>query len=143
MKYTLEIKEKAIGKERPRFNIYQKKTYTPQKTKNYENMIKMSFIEKYGKKIRPSANEIYVKIDVYYAPPKSYSKKKRQMLIDGVFGYMHKPDCDNIAKAVLDALNGLVWNDDKQVVGLLVMKAYGEENQINIEIREVERNDEL
>ena len=38
-------------------------------------------------------------------------------------------------KAVLDALNGVVWKDDKQVVGLLVFKAYGEEDKINIENR--------
>ena len=138
MNYQLTINEKAIGKERPRFNIYQKRTYTPQKTKKYEETIKYMFRQKYGSNFNPSENEIHIKIDVEYAPPKSYSKKKRQMLIDGQVGYTHKPDCDNIAKAVLDALNGVVWKDDKQVVGLLVFKAYGKEDKINIEIREVD-----
>lgn len=139
MNYQLTIYEKAQGKERPRFNMYQKRTYTPTKTKKYENMIKMSFKQKYGLNFNPSTNEIYIKIDVEYAPPKSYSKKKKDELIDWKMGYIQKPDCDNIAKAVLDALNGLVWKDDKQVVGLLVLKCYGKEDKINIEIREVER----
>ena len=138
MTYQLTIHEKAIGKERPRFNMYQKRTYTPTKTKKYEETIKYMFRQKYGQKFNPSENEIYIKIDATYAPPKSYSKKKRQMLIDGQVGYTQKPDCDNIAKAVLDALNGVVWKDDKQVVGLLVFKTYGEEDKINIEIREVD-----
>ena len=138
MNYKLTINEKALGKERPRFNMYQKRTYTPTKTKKYEETIKYMFQQKYGKKSNPSENEIYIKIDAIYAPPKSYSKKKRQMLIDGQVGYTHKPDCDNIAKAVLDALNGVVWKDDKQVVGLLVFKVYGEEDKIDIEIREVD-----
>lgn len=138
MRYNFTVNTKAIGKARPRFNTYTKATYTPQKTKNYEEIIKNTFQEKYGFKINPSANEIYIKIDVEFAPPESYSKKKKAELIDWKQGYMHKPDVDNIAKAVLDALNGVVWLDDKQVVGLLVLKAYGKEDKINIEIIEVE-----
>lgn len=138
MNYQITINEKAIGKARPRFNMYQKRTYTPQKTKKYEEMIKNVFQQKYGRNFNPLENEVYIKIDVEYAPPKSLSKKKRQVLIDRKVGYTHKPDCDNIAKAILDALNGVVWKDDKQVVGLLVMKCYGEEDKINIEIREVD-----
>lgn len=33
-----------------------------------------------------------------------------------------KPDADNIAKAVLDALNGVAWRDDSQVVAMSVRK---------------------
>lgn len=138
MKYHFTINTKAIGKERPRFNTYTKTTYTPQKTKKYEEIIKNTFQEKYGLRINPSVNEIHIKIDVEYAPPKSISKKKKAELIDWKQGYMHKPDVDNIAKAILDALNGVVWLDDKQVVELLVSKAYGKEDKINIEIIEVE-----
>lgn len=139
MRYNFTVNTKAIGKERPRFNTYSRTTYTPSKTKTYEGIIKNAFQEKYGFKINPSANEIHIKIDVEYAPPESYSKKRKQELIDWKQGYMHKPDVDNIAKAVLDALNGVIWLDDRQVVGLLVFKAYGKENKINIEIIEVEQ----
>ena len=138
MKYELTVYEKAIGKERPRFNMYQKRTYTPQKTKNYEGLIKMSFYKKYGFKNEPCKNEIHVKIAVYYKPPKSYSKKKSRELIDNVRGYMCKPDADNIAKAVLDALNGVIWVDDKQVVELTVKKYYGTSDKIQIEIEDKE-----
>lgn len=139
MDYKFTVYTKAIGKERPRFNMPQKRTYTPQKTKNYEETIKLSFQKKYGFKINPSANEIYIKINVEFAVPKSYSKKKKQELIDWKQGYMHTPDADNIAKAVLDALNGVVYKDDKQVVGLLVLKCYGEKDKVDIEIMEVNR----
>lgn len=138
MRYNFTVNTKAIGKARPRFNTYTKATYTPQKTKNYEEIIKNTFQEKYGLKINPSPNAIHIKIDVEYAPAKSYSKKKKDMLIDEKVGYMHKPDADNIAKAVLDALNGVVWLDDRQVVELVVLKAYGKEDKVNIEIMEVD-----
>ena len=51
---------------------------------------------------------------------------------------MCKPDVDNIAKAVLDALNGVIWVDDKQVVELTVKKYYGTSNEIQIEIEDKE-----
>lgn len=33
-----------------------------------------------------------------------------------------KPDLDNLAKSVLDALNGIVWRDDAQVASLSMSK---------------------
>jgi Holliday junction resolvase RusA-like endonuclease len=46
-----------------------------------------------------------------------------------------KPDCDNLAKSTLDALNGLLFKDDSQVVELHVVKfhAAGDE-QPHVEI---------
>lgn len=38
-----------------------------------------------------------------------------------------KPDCDNIAKIICDALNGVAYKDDKQIVQLLVSKVYSVE----------------
>lgn len=35
-----------------------------------------------------------------------------------------KPDCDNVAKMICDALNGLAYKDDAQIVNLNVLKAY-------------------
>lgn len=35
-----------------------------------------------------------------------------------------KPDADNILKAVLDALNGVAYEDDRQVVEVLCIKKY-------------------
>ena len=40
--------------------------------------------------------------------------------------YDKKPDVDNIAKAVLDALNGIAYDDDKQITSLVIDKKYGE-----------------
>ena len=65
------------------------------------------------------------------------SKKKQQELIAGEFGYLHKPDSDNIAKAILDSLNEIVYKDDNQVADLLVIKKYGQEDKVKIEIREL------
>ena len=137
MEWNLEIPIRARGKERPRVNTMTRQAYTPQKTKFYEDTIKYMFLKKYGVKTKPSEKEIALKIIATFEPPKSLSKKKRQELIDGEFGYLHKPDTDNIAKAILDALNGVAYKDDNQVANLLVIKKYGVTDNVEITIREI------
>ena len=49
-----------------------------------------------------------------------------------------KPDIDNIGKVVMDALNKIAFDDDSQVIKLLVEKVYGEEPRVEITIGEIE-----
>ena len=66
-----------------------------------------------------------MQISIYTEPPKSISKKKREELLKGY--PMKKPDLDNVAKIILDALNGIAWKDDTQVVGLRVNRMWATE----------------
>lgn len=52
-----------------------------------------------------------------------FMKKPKSLSIKTVH-HVKKPDCDNLAKAVLDALNGVCWKDDSQIVDLRVVKRY-------------------
>lgn len=128
-----EILGKPTGKGRPRLGKYG--TYTPQKTKDYEDLVKLSFKNKY--KVKPSEREIKMKITAVFEPPRRLSKKKRAELIDWEQGYMHKPDIDNIAKIILDALNGLAYKDDNQVTTLLLFKQYGTADKVVVELDEI------
>ena len=121
----LKIPIKAIGKARPRFNFKTKRTYTPEKTKVFEGAIKREFYKWYTIKDTYENEPLKCKIRAFYKIPTSYSKKKRNDCIGQP--YNHKPDADNIAKAVLDALNGLAYKDDNQIVKLDVEKMYDEE----------------
>lgn len=51
---------------------------------------------------------------------------------------LKKPDVDNVAKIILDALNGIAYRDDKQVVTLIVKKSYAGESGVGVTISEVE-----
>lgn len=135
MKYIFEIPEKAIGKERPRKGK-NNKFYTPQKTRNFEEKVKWAFTGKYNIATELSEKPFKAKITAVFEPPKSLSNKKKEELIDKI-DYTKKPDADNIAKAILDSLNGLVYKDDSQVSELLVQKDYGTENKIIVELEEI------
>lgn len=137
-KIKFEINTKAKGKARPRFRRIGKyvNTYTPKTTVEYENLVKEAFKKKAGRTIilLDSDIEVSVKIIAYFSPPKSISKKLRLNLIENRIGYLKKPDGDNIAKAICDALNGIAYKDDNQITKLEVQKLYGEEDKVLVEI---------
>lgn len=135
MTFTFEIIGEPQGKGRPRFSTRGGlvKTYTPEKTASYENFVKVCYLNKYkGQKLD---GEIIAEIIAYFPIPKSFSKKKRSEAIEGKIRPTKKPDTDNIAKTILDSLNGIAFEDDKQVVALLVKKLYGEEPKVVVSLK--------
>jgi len=136
MKYSFEIKEKAIGKQRPRYSSVTGKMYTPTATRSFEEKVKWAFMSKYNIETEPSTKPFKARILARFEPPKSISNKKREELINSI-EYTKKPDADNIAKIILDSLNGLAYKDDSQVSILLVEKTYWHENEIIVELEEI------
>ena len=135
MTFTFEIVGEPQGKGRPRFSTRGGfvKTYTPEKTASYENFVKVCYLNKYkGQKLD---GEIIAEIIAYFSIPNSFSKKKRAQAIEGKIRPTKKPDTDNIAKTILDSLNGIAFEDDKQVVALLVKKLYGEEAKVVVSLK--------
>lgn len=119
------------GKARPRF--YQGHAVTPKATKDYEARIQYEYLHARGRKYE---TPVRVAITARFEPPKSDSGARRVHKIEHERP-TKKPDADNIAKVVLDALNGLAYEDDKQVVDLRIRKMYGFNEELEIEIREV------
>lgn len=135
MRYKFEIYEKAIGKERPRYSAKTHRMYTPTRTSTFEEKVKVAFLSKYNIQTELSEKPFRAVINVCYKPSKSLSKKKQQDLL--YRECTKRPDCDNIAKAILDALNGLAYKDDKQITYLSIEKLYGEENKIEVDLEEI------
>lgn len=137
MKVDFVIQGKVQAKQRPRFNRYSGKTYTPNETIAYENWVKTCYLEKYKDK-ELMEKPLRVTIKAYFEIPKSTSKKRKQQMMDNEILPMVKPDTDNIAKGVLDSLNGIAYKDDKQVVELIVNKFYNNTPYVSVMIEEVE-----
>lgn len=126
-----EVIGKIKGKARPRLGKYS--TYTPVDTVNYENFIKISYLNASG--INLHSNPIKMQIQAIFEPPKSISKKKREELLQGK-PVLKKPDIDNIAKIVADALNKVAYDDDSQICDMKIIKRYGEQEKLIIELEE-------
>lgn len=137
MKVNFVIQGKVQAKQRPRFNRYSGKTYTPNETIAYENWVKTCYLEKYKDK-ELMEKPLRVTIKAYFEIPKSTSKKRKKQMMDNEILPMVKPDTDNIAKGVLDSLNGIAYKDDKQVVELIVNKYYNNTPYVSVMIEEIE-----
>ena len=138
MKVDFVIQGKAQAKQRPRFNTHTGRTYTPNKTINYENWVKICYLEKYKDK-ELMDKPLRVTIRAFLEIPKSTSKKKKQQMLNcEIFPTVVKPDTDNIAKSILDSLNGIAYKDDKQVAELIVYKFYNDTPYVNVTIEEID-----
>lgn len=74
----------------------------------------------------PEAAPLVMEVEFYFIPPKSWSKAKQERAIARKKYPTTRPDLDNLWKGVADALNGIVYKDDSQIVAVTCRKMYGE-----------------
>ena len=132
------IPGKPQGKARPRFNTTTKAVHTPLATRQYEQTIRYAYLSSTTSGERCHCGAVRVEIHAVFPVPKSWSKIKKSKAIAGEIMPETKPDADNISKAVLDALNGLAYKDDSQVIDLSVKKRYGEVGHVSVRIEDME-----
>lgn len=127
------------GKSRPRVvrgKDGRTHSYTPEKTAQYEALIRREYRRQGGVRF-PDGAVLSVRLVAWYAVPKSASKQRRAAMLAGELLPTKKPDLDNIAKAICDALNGIAYHDDAQIVELYAEKRWDEIPRVDVEIREV------
>ena len=111
--------------------------FTPEKTADYEALVSATA----SNAMRAEAGPLFTGpleavLEMRFPVPASWSKAKRARALAGVEWHTSKPDADNVAKAILDACNGVVFRDDAQVVVLIATKAFSEEPGVRVVIRE-------
>lgn len=115
------------GKERPRFDSRTRRAYTPAKTRAYEDRIARAFRHAaIAEDFEIISGPVELTIVAGFPVPKSYSQKSRASCLQGTQSPTKRPDADNIEKAVADALNGIAYFDDAQIVRSAVTKTYAE-----------------
>jgi Holliday junction resolvase RusA-like endonuclease len=87
--------------------------------------------------LSPSLMPIRLHVVVAFELPRSWSKKKRAAALGGELRPTVKPDWDNSGKMIGDALNGIVWADDRQIVEAVVSKVYAERPGLSIEVETI------
>ena len=126
----ITIPGEPVAKGRPR-HTRNGHTYTPKKTRDYEALVKKHIKLQGGKTIE---GPVVVRVGVYRSIPKSWSKKKKEQAISGEIVPVTRPDIDNYIKAALDASNGLLFQDDNQVIKLIASKHYAKMPYAEIEV---------
>ena len=139
---TFIVPGKPTPKGRPRFTRVGNyvKTYTPEKTAVFENMVALCYEAACRKAGEPGFlfdGPIAIEVHCYFRPPKSASKKARAAMLSGETKYTKKPDADNIFKAVTDGCNAVAYRDDSQIVRIAADKSYADYERTEVTITQL------
>ena len=134
---TFTVYGEPQGKGRPKFTLTGH-AYTPERTKTYEAEIVAAFRREFPDFVRwEKGVPLRVRIKAVYGIPRSDSGLTAARKASGEIRPTKKPDADNVEKIVLDAINGIAWRDDAQVVDLRTTKVYGAVPRVEVEIDEI------
>jgi Holliday junction resolvase RusA-like endonuclease len=118
---------------RTRTGLIIRRGVTPEKTMNYETLIRQLFAVKYPG-FEPLEGPLMLTIEAFLGIPKSASKKKRAAMADGEIIPEKRPDFDNLAKTAADALEGVAFRNDSQIAEAVIRKRYSQVPRMRIEI---------
>lgn len=132
---SFRVPGEPVPKGRPRFSTRGHHVWTPAKTAAYENVVRWeakraALLVEWV--VCPGAVE--VEIALSFVPPPSWRKAQKQRAIAGEHHHTSRPDADNGGKSILDALNGILYADDSQVVRLSISKAWGGEAYADVRV---------
>ena len=142
MKIEFTVYGNPVGKGRPRGTVMGKHVhmYTPQKTRDYEEIVRTEYIKQCNKRFDDVA--LYMGVRAFYPIPKTINRHKvtigqaEQMRNMEIYP-MQKPDIDNVIKSITDALLNIAYSDDKQIVSISAQKYYSDTPRVEITISEV------
>lgn len=121
-----------VAKGRPRIGKWG--AYTPEKTVNYENLVKLSYIQECGNAKLDGALKMQVK--AYFPIPKSTPKKTKVKMETETYPHTKRSDADNVLKSIADALNAVAYDDDAQISSVSIIKRYSNTPRVEISIEE-------
>ena len=127
-----------VAQGRPRFNRHTGSAYDPAKSRNYKKLVAQQ-----AQAYKPDellTGALGMEIDIFRSAPKSISsvKKRQPDLKNERLRPITKPDVDNYAKGVKDALSGLIYKDDSQIVDLRIRKYYSLEPRVVVRAEQLD-----
>ena len=125
-----------VAQGRPKFTTKSgfPRAYDPEKSRSYKEYVRYTAAE-YAPDI-PFDGPLVLTIDVYRSIPKSFSKKKIIEAENRLLRPITKPDGSNYQKLIEDAMNGIIWRDDSQLVDIWVSKWYSILPRVEITVKE-------
>jgi len=130
----ITVPGEPVAQGRPRFTTQSgfARAYDPRRSRDYKNYV--MHIASQICKGQVFTGAVEMTVNIYRQIPKSWTKKKQKQAEDGFVRPTLKPDVDNYVKGIKDALNGIAYVDDSQVVALFISKHYSREPRVYIRI---------
>jgi Holliday junction resolvase RusA-like endonuclease len=127
-----------VAQGRPRATMIDGhiRMYDPKKSRDFKDYVRLVASEHRPEKLREGPISLVVK--VYKPTLKSFSKKKKAAAEAGQLRPTSKPDVSNYLKLIEDALTGVIWKDDSQIIDCSISKYYSETPRTEIQIKEMD-----
>lgn len=133
--FTFEIE--PVPQLRPRVSSRggYVRVYDPPKVKNFKRILRSLAVDQYARP--PLLGPLSVSLTFYRPVQKSISQSERERRLSNESKPVVKPDTDNYIKSTLDALNGILWHDDAQIVKITGEKRYSDRPKITVSVKPV------
>lgn len=126
-----------VPKGRPRFRVARSRGAFGEKPKEWVQTYNDAQTERGEQRVRKEAfkamegreqliGPVWLKLEFYVPIPQSFSQVKREKANHGEILPVTRPDIDNYEKLICDALNGIVYQDDNQIVHSECVKRYSD-----------------
>ena len=138
MTIQFTVPGRPIAKQRPRAAISKNGKpyfYTAKNTVDYENRVRFAAEEAMQGR-QPLQGPLLLVVRFRRTPQKALSKANTALALEDKLRPTVRPDVDNLVKSVKDALNGIAWADDSQIVAMQCDKMYGPADATEVLVRE-------
>lgn len=124
-----------VAQGRPRATVMRGhiKMYDPKKSSDYKDYVRLAASQHAPERLLEGPLSLQIRI--FRPIPSHISKKKVEQAEAGILRPTTKPDTDNYVKGIKDALKGVIWKDDSQVVDLVASKYYGVRPRVEVTIK--------
>ena len=140
MRLTFSVNMQPKCKGRPRFSYrhFSRRVYTPKTTVEAEIDVAVSAQKemKHQKAEMIKGKPIRAQIDFFFKMPNSWNQTKRNANFDKPA--QNRKDLDNLVKLVLDACNGIVYDDDHNVTEIVTHKTWASRDWLHISFETIE-----
>jgi Holliday junction resolvase RusA-like endonuclease len=128
-----------VAQGRPKFSTHGgfARAYDPAKSRDYKDYVRLAAVTQMAGR-PPLQGALELSVRIYRPIPKSFSLKKASLAEQGILRPITKPDTDNYIKGIKDAITGICWQDDSQVVAYIepTGKYYSITSRIEVTIKE-------
>lgn len=143
MRIVFTLNGDPVGWQRTGYNGRTGAKFTQKRTRQREADIAWAY-KRAGGSLQPSTDDfIRISVLAVYPIPQSASKAKKTAMVRGDVLPTVKPDVDNVLKLIMDALNGVAYLDDKQVVDARCAKMYADNPCTIVSLETVSNKDDI
>jgi Holliday junction resolvase RusA-like endonuclease len=119
--FTVPWPPVPTGRARAAVVAGRARIYQPSKTQAAQAALRAHVAAELGDDWQPLDVPLLLAVTAYLPMPSSMPKSRRETALPS-----KRPDVDNLARTLLDALSGLVWSDDARIVNLNIRKRYAD-----------------